>query len=200
MLIMILGFASIFCFFISLCLIVVFAVQKKKLTKPLLSLLICFTVFVFCISAPDDNTDSTITSETNAPTSSEKLEDNEIKNAPAPTAITFSGENYAAEYLKCWNASGVNGCFYIDVKITNTGDKECAYLLDDVYVDDTHCQSGSGLPITALPSKNVKASFVVFCETPLSEISKVEFKLNVLNSENYNTIETSDLIFVTPNS
>lgn len=132
------------------------------------------------------------------PASASKSSVNEAGGEKVDT-ITFSGSTYSAEYSKCWEASGVNGCFYITVKISNTGDTECTYLLDDVYVDGTHCQSGSGLPVTALPGKNVNGSFVIFCETPLKDISNIEFCLKVMDSNDSRTIETSDTITVTPN-
>lgn len=110
--------------------------------------------------------------------------------------ISFSGNTYSAEYSKCWAAEGINGCFYVYIKISNTGTEEYTYLLDDVYVNDTHCQTGTGVPVTALQGKNVNGSFIVFCETPLSEVSKLEFKLSVFNADTFDQIETSDTITV----
>ena len=196
----ILGLLSIAGFVISLLTLVILTIRKKRKKTALMSLATFFVLFVVCVSLPtSDDLEASNPNSVSSPAPNPFSD--ETQNLKGETdAITFSGENYTAEYLKCWEASGLTGCFYIDVKISNIGDKECTYLLDDVYVDETHCQSGSGLPITALPSKNVKASFIVFCETPLNEISKVEFKLNVMNSETLNTLETSDMIPVTPNA
>ena len=110
--------------------------------------------------------------------------------------ISFAGNTYSAEYSKCWAAEGINGCFYVDIKISNTGTEEYTYLIDDVYVNDTHCQTGTGVPVTALRGKNVNGSFIVFCETPLSEVSKLEFRLSVFSAETFDRIETSDTITV----
>ena len=196
----ILGLLSIAGFVISLLALVALAIRKKRKKRALMCLATFFILFVVCVSLPtSDDSEASNANGVSSPESNVLNEENPDSKKKLD-AITFSGENYVAEYLKCWDASGLSGCFYVDVKISNTGDKECTYLLDDVYVDDTHCQSGSGLPITALPSKNAKASFVVFCETPLSEISKVEFKLNVLDSKTFNILETSDMISVTPNA
>ncbi len=194
------GLISIAGFAISLLALVIFAIQKKRKNRALISLATFFVLFVVCVSLPtSDGSEAPNANSVSSPAPN-PLSDETQDLKEETDAITFSGDNYTAEYLKCWEASGLTGCFYIDVKINNIGNKECIYLLDDVYVDDTHCQSGSGLPITALPSKNVRASFVVFCETPLNEISKVEFKLNVLDSENYNTLETSNTVSVMPNA
>lgn len=110
--------------------------------------------------------------------------------------ISFAGNTYSAAYSKCWDAEGINGCFYVDIKISNTGTEEYTYLIDDVYVNDTHCQTGTGVPVTALQGKNVNGSFIVFCETPLSEVSKLEFRLSVFSADTFDQIETSDTITV----
>lgn len=190
--IMVLGLVSVALFLASICSIVILAIQKKSIKRPLFSAFVWLVLLVFCVSYPSEDAGEAASSGSSGQVSTEDPTSSE------PTAITFSGKTYTAEYLECWDAAEVNGCFYIKVKISNTGDKECTYLLDDVYVDDKHCLSGSGLPITALPSKNVNASFIVFCETPLDEVSKVEFKLKVMDSSDFSEIETSDMITVTP--
>lgn len=196
----ILGLLSIVGFVVSLLTLVILAIRKKRKKIALISLATFFVLFVVCVSLPTSDGSEASNENSVSFQAPNPLSDETQDLKEETDAITFSGDNYTAEYLKCWEASGLTGRFYIDVKISNIGGEECTYLLDDVYVDDTHCQSGSGLPITALPSKNVKASFIVFCETPLSEISMIKFKLNVINSENLNTLETSDMISITPNT
>ncbi len=196
----ILGLLSIAGFVISLLALVILAIRKKRKKRALICLATFFILFAVCVSLPTSDGSETSNANGVSPPASNTFTEVTPDLKKGTDAITFSGENYTAEYLKCWDASGLSGCFYVDIKINNTGDKECTYLLDDVYVDDTHCQSGSGLPITALPSKNVKASFVVFCETPLNKISKVKFKLTVFDSETLDTLETSEMISVFPNA
>lgn len=53
--------------------------------------------------------------------------------------------------------------------------------------------------MTALSGKSVTGSFIVFCETPLEDVEKVEFRLSVLNSETLNQLTESDVITVYPN-
>ena len=110
--------------------------------------------------------------------------------------VAFSGENFTAEYIKSYEQSGISGCFYVTVDISNTNDKECTYLLEDVYVDNSHCTSGSGLPVTALPGKSVKGVFIVFCDTKLSNVSQIEFCLSVMDSGTMAQIEKSQSISV----
>ena len=130
-------------------------------------------------------------------TNSSQSKDNEGKQGEG---VVFSGKNYSAEYVKCFTADSVEGVFYIDLKISNTGDDEQIYTLEDIYVDDTHCNTGTGLPVTAADGKKVTGSFIVFCETSLENVINVDFKLNIRDKESMETIETSDVITIQPNS
>lgn len=130
-------------------------------------------------------------------TNSSQSKDNEGKQGEG---VVFSGKNYSAEYVKCFTADSVEGVFYIDLKISNTGDDEQIYTLEDIYVDDTHCNTGTGLPVTAATGKKVTGSFIVFCETSLENVKNVDFKLNIRDKESMETIETSDVITIQPNS
>lgn len=113
-------------------------------------------------------------------------------------AVTFSGNSFSAEYKGCSENAAVSGCFYLTLGISNTGDVESIYSLEDVYVDDEHCNTGTGLPVTALGGKNATGSFIVFTDKSLPDVGKVEFRLKVLDG-NYNTVETSETITVYPN-
>lgn len=113
--------------------------------------------------------------------------------------IEFSGESYSAEYQKCYSVDGISGCFYVTIKAENNSDAEQVYMLDDVYVDDSHCTTGTGLPVTALGGKKVTGAFIVFSETPLEEIEKIEFRLVVRDNSTFSEIERSDVITVEPN-
>ena len=122
------------------------------------------------------------------------------KNAGKEQKITFSGKQYSAEYNGCSDPGAVQGAFYVNLKIKNTGDSEQFYMLEDVYVDETHCSTGTGLPVTALSGKNANGAFIVFCKTPLKDVKKVEFKLHVKDNQSMKTIEKSEVITVYPNS
>ncbi len=108
--------------------------------------------------------------------------------------VVFEGKNATATYQKCFEAPGVTGCFYINLLIENTGDVEQVYLLADVYVDDLACATGTAMPIVAAAGKKADGSFIVFCESTLADIDKVEFKLSVKDNETFKEIESSDVI------
>ncbi len=126
----------------------------------------------------------------NAPEASQSSQD----------TISFSGNAYAAEYIDCSSADGVSGAFYITLNIQNTGDAEQTYLLDDVYVDGTHCDTGTGLPVTAAPGTNVNGSFIVFSDAAPQSIGNIDFRLSVMDSETYQPIETSESVTIHPNA
>lgn len=117
----------------------------------------------------------------------------------AVQTIEFSGESYSAEYQKCYSVDGIDGCFYVTIKVENNSDAEQVYMLDDVYVDDSHCTTGTGLPVTALGGKKVTGAFIVFTGAPLEEVEKIEFRLVVLDNSTFSEIERSEVITVEPN-
>lgn len=119
---------------------------------------------------------------------------------PTETAeleLSFSGNGYSAVYNGCTSVPGVDGAFYVTLDIENKTDDEQIYSLKNVYVDGYHCQSGSGLPITALGGKHVSGAFIIFTDADLDSVKEIEFQLFVMD-ENLNEISTSDTITVTP--
>lgn len=54
----VIGVLSVIGFIVSLVLIVVFAIKKKKVLPPLISLVCCFTIFVVCVALPDSSSPS----------------------------------------------------------------------------------------------------------------------------------------------
>lgn len=110
--------------------------------------------------------------------------------------IIFEGKNATVIYNGCSEALGVTGCFYVNLMIENTGDVEQVYLLKDVYVDDVACNTGTGLPIVSAAWKKTDGPFIIFCESALEDIEKVEFKVSVMDNETFKEIESSETIEV----
>ncbi len=113
--------------------------------------------------------------------------------------IVLSMENAKVTYKGCTTAEGISGCFYISLAIENTGDTEAMYTLSDVYVDDTACNVGTGVPVVAAPGKKANGSFIIFTDKNLSDVQKIEFEFNILDNETLHTIESSDTVTVAPN-
>lgn len=164
----------------------------KFKVKTLFPFLAALFVFFLCSCTSDASDTTDISGET---------PDNSAASEPSESdLITFSGDVFSAEYAGCVSYDSIAGCFYLNLKISNTVDFECVYSLSDVYVDSTHCQSGTGVPVTTESGKNVNGAFIVFCETPLEDVETVEFKLTVRDNSNYSEIETSETITIHPNA
>ena len=165
--------------------------MRKKTVLIVIAAIVVVGIIGAAVGGNSSNSSQAPENSSALETNSSQSKDNEGKQGEG---IVFSGKNYSAEYVKCFTADGVEGVFYIDLKISNTGDAEQTYTLEDIYVDDTHCNTGTGLPVTAAAGKKVTGSFIVFCET------SVDFKLNIRDKESMETIETSDVITIQPNS
>lgn len=120
----------------------------------------------------------------------------ESGDTPTNNTIIFEGQSTKVTYLEAFESKDVSGCFYLKLKIENIGNIESVYSLTDCYVDDSACKTGSGLPIVAAPGKNTSDSFIIFCEKPLSDISKVEFQLEARDKNDYSVLENSGTITI----
>lgn len=159
-----------------------------------LFLLMLFVIAVFSAGCGESSISSpTVSTERPASQSASK----EDENNPI---LNFAGENFSAEYKDCYEVPGVSGCFYISLQITNIGDSENVYSLNDVYVDDLHCNTGTGLPVTAAAGKKANGAFIVFYDAPLANVENVEFKLSIRDSKTYSVIEESETVTIFPNA
>lgn len=123
----------------------------------------------------------------------------EGRESSTPELLTITNGSFTAQVEKCFSADAVQGAFYITINISNTSDKECMYTLEDVYVDDEHCNTGAGLPVTTAAGKKVTGSFIVFCDTPLSDVEKVDFSLVAYDNNSVSTVEKGESVTIYPN-
>lgn len=120
-------------------------------------------------------------------------------DSSAAELLTITNNSFTAQVEKCFSADAVQGAFYITFNISNTSDKECMYTLEDVYVDDEHCNTGAGLPVTTAAGKRVTGSFIVFCDTPLSDVGKIDFSLVAYDNNSASTMEKGESVTIYPN-
>lgn len=158
--------------------------------------IIAIVTIVLCVAVACSSANSPATPPATLPAS--ELQN----NTSSPTEdedVVLSMENAQVTYKGCTTADGISGCFYISLAIKNTGDAEALYTLSDVYVDDTTCDTGTGLPVVAAPGKKANGSFIIFTDRNLSDVQKIEFKFNIADNETLHSIEVSDTITVAPN-
>lgn len=122
--------------------------------------------------------------------------------SPEPEeTVIFDGSSAIATYQGCSEQQAVSGCFYVNLQIENkTENTEEWIYLDDVYVDDVKCSTGTGVPVTIDPGKKANGMFIVFSEASLPDVETVEFKVVVADNENMKTIEESSTIGISPNA
>lgn len=118
-------------------------------------------------------------------------------NTSSDQNIVFQGSNANITYMGLSEASGISGCFYLSLQIENTGSSECAYNLADVYVNDSSCNTGSGVPVVAQSGKSTTGVFIVFTDLKVDDISSVEFYVEIRDNETFSLLETSNIISIT---
>lgn len=115
--------------------------------------------------------------------------------------VIFAGESATVTYTGCTAQQAVSGCFYVNLQIENISEniEEWIYL-DDVYVDDFKCNTGTGIPVTVAPGKKVNGAFIIFLEEPLSDVESIEFKVVIADNKTMKTVEESTSISISPNA
>ena len=114
--------------------------------------------------------------------------------------VIFTGDSAAVTYTGCTAQQAVSGCFYVNLQIENTSENTEEWIyLDDVYVDDVKCNTGTGIPVTVAPGKKVNGPFIVFTETALSDVKSLEFKVVIADNGTMKAVEKSDTLTISPN-
>lgn len=143
-----------------------------------------FAVLVFCL-----------TSCTPAETPGE-----ETAQQKQEETVIFTGDSATVTYNGCTAQQAVSGCFYVNLQIENTSENTEEWIyLDDVYVDDVKCNTGTGIPVTVAPGKKVNGPFIVFTATALSDVKSLEFKVVIADNDTMKAVEKSDTVNISPN-
>ena len=114
--------------------------------------------------------------------------------------VVFTGDSATVTYHGCSEQKAVSGCFYVNLQIENKSENTEEWIyLDDVYVDDVKCNTGTGIPVTVAPGKKVNGPFIVFTETALSDVKSLEFKVVIADNDTMKAVEKSDTVNISPN-
>lgn len=114
--------------------------------------------------------------------------------------VVFTGNAAAVTYIECSEQKAVSGCFYVNLLVENTSENTEEWIyLDDVYVDDVKCNTGTGIPVTVAPGKKVNGPFIVFTDAALSDVKSIEFKVVIADNDTMKEVEKSDTITISPN-
>lgn len=120
--------------------------------------------------------------------------------APIEEQVLWDSENVKVSFIEIFEADYLPGNCYLKLKVENKSDKTVMVSLKDSYVNDTAQMMGTGVPIVLAPDKNSQQPFF-FGYTNLgitskSEIKKIEFKVWLMDDENYDTIEETDNLVI----
>ena len=144
-----------------------------------------------------ENNDASVVSET---TSASDVTDTtlEVIGSAEKDNNMLIAENkfFNAEYVKAEQIPGVDGAFGIYIKIKNNSDISEVFLLEDVYVDNTKVDfSGSAVPQTVLPGKNLNGAFSITYPQKVEDAKIIEFKITCMDN-NYEKVFTTDTITI----
>ena len=119
---------------------------------------------------------------------------------PVTEQVLWDGENVKVSFIEIFEYDYLPGTCYVKLKVENKSDKTVMVSLKDSYVNDTAQMMGTGTPIVLAPGKNSQQPFF-FGYTNLgitskSEIKKIEFKVWLMDNENYDTVEETDTLVV----
>lgn len=95
----VIGVLSVIGFIVSLALIVVFAIKKKKILPPLISLVCCFTIFVVCVALPDSSSPSPAPNTDNK--QSEQTDEEKAKEMLTKASNSFEKGDYIDGISTC---------------------------------------------------------------------------------------------------
>lgn len=111
----------------------------------------------------------------------------------------YSDKTFSVSFVKKYDESSIPGEFFFSLQATNKSSQKITLALQDVYLNGTIVQTGSGTPFDLLTGKNGNHSFFgKYDGTGISnatEIKKIGFKVVVMD-ENANVIETTNQIEV----
>lgn len=164
--------------------------QKKKPKKG------CLTAIIVCAFLFAGVFSLFIFGDGNETTEKETTSVNEI-STKEEKPIIVNDSFFSAKFGKVMSAPGIDGCFYVVLEIENKSDIDEAFLLEDVYIDDTAANfSGSGLMQSALVGKKLNGTFCIFYPEKIENAEKLEFKIVCMDKNSLNRLEVTDTITI----
>ena len=103
-------------------------------------------------------------------------------------------------FIEIFEQPGIPNTCYVRLKVENKSDKTVMVSLKDSYVNDTAQMMGTGAPIVLAPGKSSQQPFFFgygnLDITNKSEISKIEFKVWLIDNDTYDTVLETDSLTV----
>lgn len=143
----------------------------------------CIFILVSSISGGTSDTSSTVA--------------NQGSGESNTSSIVFSGKEVTVTYISLTDNVAVSGCVFLNLQIENIGEKEEWISLEDVYINNTACTTGTGAPVVVAPGKNANGAFILFYDGAIEDIKTLEYKVVISDNDTLSKLETSGAIQAT---
>lgn len=114
--------------------------------------------------------------------------------------VLVDNENVKVTFIEIFEVPELVGTCYLRLKVENKSDKTVRVSLKDSYVNDTAQMMGSGVPMILAPGKNSQAPFFFgygnLGINSKDEIEKIEFKVWLMDDDNFDTVEETDSLVI----
>lgn len=158
--------------------------MKKIIVALLLLAMMIMVIGCDTTETPSGDTENPSTTE-GASTQEQVLVDNEV------VKVTF---------IEIFEEPSIANTCYVRLKVENKSDKTVMVSLKDSYVNDTAQMMGTGVPIVLEPGKSSQQPFFFgygnLGITDKSEISKMDFKVLLMDNDTYDIVLETDSLTV----
>ena len=162
--------------------------------KKFLVMLMVFGVLLLsgCVST-DDSTGGSNGGDSNTPNNDSSQGNNEV-------VVLVDNENVKISFIELYEEPSLPGNAYLRLKVENKTDKTVMVSLKESYVNDTAQMMGTGVPIVLAPGKSSQQPFFFgygnLGITSKDEIAKIEFKVWLMDNDNFDTVVETDSLVV----
>ena len=160
----------------------------KKIASVIV-VIILISVLVSCINGEVTGGDNNVT-DVNGGTSAPETQE----------LVLVNNDIVKVTFVEIFELPELANTCYLRLRIENKSDKTVMVSIKDSYVNDTTQMIGSGVPMTLAPGKSSQTPFFFgygnLGINSKDEIDKIEFKVWLIDNENYDTVFETDLLLV----
>ena len=181
-------------FVISLIILIIKAIRKKRKFVTVIALIFFLAMFIYSLTLPSEGKVDAQTPSASQPSTTEPVKQEQV------TSI-LDDEYITAEFLGFEDFPDL-GFFSVTLRVTNKTDQKIWVYLDEASVNDEMMSLiTSGTPLYILPEKKGTNAFAFnFKQISIDsfdEVEKVSFKIGVKNEETLADIDLSSEITIT---
>lgn len=157
--------------------------------RKIVSMIIAIVLLCGLVGCSDVGTNETTTDNSNSTSAPEKQEQ-----------VLVDNDVVKVTFIEVFEEQSVPNTCYLRLNVVNKSDKTVMVSLADSYVNDMAQMMGTGVPIVLAPDKGSQQPFFFgygnLGITNKSEISKIEFKVWLMDNDTYDTVVKTDSLVV----